>query len=98
MSIEQKANLRYLGKVDDLAETVTEAVDTSMSVAQITKYAMTVTKVSPDRIYMFTLPGTAQMIGNVSYVLRSEREIQEMANIRHIYFSDESVESLLAEE
>ena len=96
--IEQKANLRYLGKVDDLAETVTEAVDTSMSVAQITKYAMAVTKVSSDRIYMFTLPGTAQMIGNVSYVLRSEREIQEMANIRHIYFSDEAVESLLAEE
>lgn len=96
--IEQKVNFRYLGKIDDLAETVVEAVDTSMSVAQITKYAMAATKVSPDRVYMFTLPGSAQMIGNVSYVLRSESEIQEMANIREIYFSDESVEKLLAEQ
>lgn len=95
--IEQKANLRYLGKIDDIAETVTEAVDTSLSVAQITKYAMTATKISADRIYMFVLPGTAQTIGGVSYVLRSEREIQEMANIREVYFSDDPVETLLAE-
>lgn len=95
--IEQKVNLRYLGKIDDIAKTLTEAVDTSLSVTQITKYAMLAPKVSSDRIYMFVLPGTAQTIGGVSYVLRSEREIQEMANIREVYFSDDPVETLLTE-
>lgn len=89
--IEQKVNLRYLGKIDDLAKTITEAVDTSMTTAQITKYAMVAPKVSSDRIYMFTLPSTTQMIGGVSYVVRSQSHIDEMAGIREVYFTDDPV-------
>ncbi len=90
--IDQKVNLRYLGKVDNIAKVLTEAVDTSLSMAQITKYAMLAPKISTDRVYMFMLPSTAQDIGGVSYVVRGEKHIQEMADIRAIYFSDDPVQ------
>lgn len=96
--IEQKVNLRYLGKIDNIAKIIADAVDTSMSVSQMTKYAMTATKVSADRIYMFTLPGTPQTINGISYVVRSQSHIDEMANIRRIYFAEESVSELLEQE
>lgn len=75
---EQKLQMKYIGKIDDIYEIVTDDMETSMSPANVVACGKQVMSIGTGSITTVTMPGTAEYINGISYVLVDKNELQEM--------------------
>jgi len=90
--VEQKLQLKNIGKVDDIYKIIAKDMDTSMTPGDAISAARQILEIGAGNINTITLPNTPQYIGDVSYVIPSTSEI---ANVReNIFGYDESGNSI----
>ncbi len=77
--VEQKLKPQYLLKVNELFEVIRENVRTNYSAKDLLKHIGTIKKITPDDIKMYQLPGSAQTIDGLSYVVCDEAAMAELA-------------------
>lgn len=75
---EQKLQMKYIGKVDDIYDIVTDDMETSMSPANVVACGKQVMSIGTGSITTVTMPGTAEYINGISYVLVDKDALQEM--------------------
>lgn len=75
---EQKLQMKYIGKVDDIYDIVTDDMETSMSPANVVACGKQVLSIGTGNITTVTMPGTAEYINGISYVLVDKDELEEM--------------------
>lgn len=76
--VDQKLNLKYITKVNDIFNEVKKNINTNMSTGDIAKYVMAAKDMTGEDIQMYQLPGEPKYIGNVSYVICNEAETKEL--------------------
>lgn len=90
--VEQKLQLKNLGKVDNIYKIIAKDMDTSMTPGDAVSAARQVLEIGAGNISTFTLPNTPQYIGEISYVIPS---VSEIANVRENVFGyDEEGKSI----
>ena len=90
--VEQKLQLRNIGKIDDLYRIISKDMDTSMTPGDAVSAARQILEIGAGNINTITLPNVPQYIGDVSYVIPTTSEI---ANVRETIFGyDENGNSI----
>lgn len=85
---EQKLQMKYIGKVDDIYEIVTDNMETSMSPANVVACGKQLLTIGKDNITTITMPGTADYINGISYVLVDKDGLQQMVKTYFGYGKD----------
>lgn len=80
---EQKLQMKYIGKIDDIYRIVSDNMETSMTPGDAVQCAMQMLSVGKDGIQTITMPSTPQDISGISYVIPNYDEI---AKVRETYF------------
>ena len=76
--IEQKLNSGIVRKAPAIIEEMYESVKTNVSIKTALSYAGMLDEMDSDSFTTCTLPGVAQTIGGVSYVVPNEVELKEL--------------------
>ncbi len=72
--IDQKLNINYILKIDDIFAIVDEHVKTNISISDISRYAGSAVKVRSDSIKTFVLPGESQLLNGVWWYVYDKRK------------------------
>ena len=75
---EQKLQMKYIGKIDDIYGIISDNMETSMTPADIVQCGMQMLSIGTDNITTVTMPGTPEEIGGGSYVIPDYNGINEM--------------------
>jgi len=67
--IDQTKNLRSILKLPQIAKEIGDAVDTNLTVAQITRIGLTYKDVTSENLQVVNFPGTPEDIEGISYVV-----------------------------
>jgi len=85
---EQKLQLKYINKIDDIYRIVTDDMETSMSPANFVDCGKQLLNIGKDNIETVTMPCTPKYIGGVSYVMTETEALQEMVETTFGYDED----------
>lgn len=66
---EQKLQMKYIGKIDDIYGIISDNMETSMTPADIVQCGMQMLSIGTENITTVTMPGTPEDIGGGSYVI-----------------------------
>lgn len=86
---EQKLQMKYIGKIDDIYNIISENMETSMTPADMVQIGMELLDIGTGNIETVTMPGTPQDIGGGSYVIP---DYEELGALVETYFSDATKE------
>lgn len=75
---EQKLQMKYIGKIDDIYKILSDNMETSMTPADIIQCGMQMLSIGKEKIATVTMPGTPQDIGGGSYVIPDYKGIGEV--------------------
>ncbi len=75
---EQKLQMKYIGKIDDIYRIVAENMETSMTPGDIVQCGMQMLSIGTGNIETITMPGTPQDIGGGSYVIPDYKGIESI--------------------
>ncbi len=75
---EQKLQMKYIGKIDDIYKILSDNMETSMTPADIIQCGMQMLSIGTENIATVTMPGTPQDIGGGSYVIPDYKGIGEV--------------------
>ena len=78
--VEQKMNAKYLGKAPAIYSSISNHAISNMSGSDVVTYAGMVKSLGTDSVKSMTIPGTAQTINGISYVICDEAEMARIAN------------------
>lgn len=78
--IKQKLNIRYLSRFQKIFDIMQQYVKTNITVADVTEYMASASKVKVDEIKTFTLPGTSRIIGGKWYFIIDRQKTASMMN------------------
>jgi len=78
--IEQKANIKYLSKIDDIYYILKKQVKTNIDMDFITKYSTGLTRINMDNVKAYALPGKSALISNVWYFIHDKEETKKLIN------------------
>ncbi len=81
--INQKANLKYVSRADDLFLILRDYVKTNVTLSDIAQNTGSISRIKSDEIRAFTLQGEGRMIGDVWYFIYNR---SETADIIKSYF------------
>lgn len=87
---EQKLNPKYIVKAPSLIKEMYESVNTNFSVGAALKYVGMLSSLDADSLSTYTLPGTPQMIGGVSYVVPDVEATRQLVLTEFGYPEDEA--------
>ncbi len=76
--IDQKLNLRYMSKANEIFEIVKDNVKTNITISDIARYAGYAAKVRDADIKTFILPGESHMAGNVWWYIYDRKQTAEL--------------------
>jgi len=85
---EQKLQLKYVSKIGDIYGIIVKNMESSMSPANFVECGDTLLEVGTSNIKTITMPGNAQYVGEVSYVLADEKALKEV--VRESFGYDEN--------
>lgn len=83
---EQKLQMKYIGKIDDIYGIISDNMETSMTPADMVQIGMELLDIGTGNIQTLTMPGTPQDIGGGSYVIPN---YEELGALVETYFSDD---------
>lgn len=72
--IKQKANIRYLPKINEVVNVVYDNLETNITLNEILKLLKNIPDFSIENVNMFTLPGTSQQIGGIWYYIYDQSQ------------------------
>ena len=75
---EQKLQMKYIGKIDDIYGIISDNMETSMTPSDIVQCGMQMLSIGKDNITTLTMPGTPEDIGGGSYVIPDYRGIESI--------------------
>lgn len=84
---DQKLQLKYIGKIDDVYDIISENMETSMTPADMVQCGKELLSIGTENIQTITMPGTPQDIGGGSYVIV---DTEELGAVVGTYFSYDS--------
>jgi len=76
--IKQKMNIRYLSRFHKIFGILQQYVKTNITIADATQYIGSISKVKPDEIKTFTLPGTSRIIGGKWYFILDRQKTSSL--------------------
>lgn len=76
--IDQTKNIRTIFKLPQIAKEIGNAVDTNLTVAQITKIGLTFKNITSKDVEIVNFPGTPDMIDGISYVVPDYEKLKEI--------------------
>jgi anionic cell wall polymer biosynthesis LytR-Cps2A-Psr (LCP) family protein len=75
---EQKLQLKYIGKIDDIYGIVSDNMETSMTPADLVQCGTQLLSIGKESIETITMPGTPQDIGGGSYVIPDRTGVEQI--------------------
>lgn len=78
--IRQKLNIFYITRLNDIINTVFNNIETNLSMSEVLKMSSSVTKIQPDNIQTFMVPGESVLDGAWYYIMdkdKTERIVEE---------------------
>ncbi len=85
---DQKLQLKYIGKIDDVYDIISENMETSMTPADMVQCGMELLDIGTENIQTVTMPGTPKDIGGGSYVIPEKEELSELVQTYFGYDQD----------
>lgn len=76
--IEQKLQPKYLAKLPELYAVMTSNLYTDLELSDLFSYARTLLTIPTESYYTYTLPGEGRYIGDVSYFVYYQDELEEL--------------------
>ncbi|MGC9073563.1 MAG: LCP family protein [Caldisericum sp.] len=76
--IDQTKDIRNIFKLPQIAQEIGNAVDTNLTVAQITKIGLTYKDLTSKDLQIVNFPGVSQMIDGISYVVPNYDKLKEI--------------------
>ena len=86
--IEQKLQLKYIGRIDEIYEILADNMETSMSPDDMVQCAKQLLEIGKGNIATITMPGTPKDIGGGSYVIADYDEFMKVREQSFGYDSD----------
>lgn len=81
--IRQKTNIKYISKIDALADIVLNSSETNLTIPNCIKMLRNISRLNPDEINILTLPGEGGIGENLYYIM----DEQASQSIRNEYFN-----------
>jgi len=78
--IKQKMNIRYISRFHKIFDILRQYVKTNITIADVTQYIGSISKVNSDEIKTFTLPGTSRLIDGKWYFILDRKKTSSMIN------------------
>ena len=75
---EQKLQMKYIGKIDDIYDIISDNMETSMTPADLVQCGMELLSIGTENIKTVTMPGNPKDIGGGSYVIPDYNGILEV--------------------
>lgn len=75
---EQKLQMKYIGKIDDIYGIISDNMETSMTPADLVQCGMQLLSIGTENIKTITMPGVPQDIGGGSYVIPDYSGIEQI--------------------
>ena len=75
---EQKLQMKYIGKIDNIYGIISDNMETSMTPSDIVQCGMQMLSIGTENITTVTMPGTPEDIGGGSYVIPDYNGIDEV--------------------
>ena len=88
---EQKLQMRYIGKIDDIYRIISDNMETSMTPGDAVQCAMQMLSIGTDKIETITMPGVPQDIGGGSYVIPDYSGIDEVRKTSFGYSEEDEI-------
>lgn len=76
--LDQTKDIRNIFKLPQIAQEIGNAVDTNLTIAQITKIGLTYKDVTSKDVQIVNFPGVPQMINSISYVVPDYDKLKEI--------------------
>lgn len=70
--IRQKLNILYITRLNDIINTVFNNIETNLSMSEVLKMSGSATKIQPDNIQTFKIPGDSVLDGAWYYIMDKE--------------------------
>lgn len=77
-AIEQKLQLKYIGRIDEIYEILADNMETSMSANDMVQCAKQLLDIGTGNVESITMPGTPKDIGGGSYVIVNYDELMKV--------------------
>ena len=79
-AFEQKAKPQYIAQIPKVYQAVSDDIKSSLSVAEMTRYANMIRKAGVSSIQTYEMPVTPKMIGGISYVIVDTEALAPIVN------------------
>ena len=76
--VEQKANMKYISKADDIYKIVKEEIETDITLDLATSYLYSAAKISGDKINAFIVPGESVYINDIWYFIIDKEKTRQI--------------------
>jgi len=80
--IKQKANIKYISKLDDIVKTVFDNIETDITLSEALKILKSAPSFKPEHLNTFTLPGESRQMGedNIWYYIYDKEQGELILN------------------